>query len=193
LRELALHLLDIAENSVSSNAQNILIEVGEDTRSNRLYFVIQDDGVGMDSDTVAQITDPFVTSRTTRKVGLGIPLLKAAAEACNGNLKINSTPGKGTSVEVEFQRNHIDLMPLGNIACTIQTLVIGSPEIHWQFIYRANEQVFEFDDEFIKQVLGDIPLSEPGVITYIREYLQDGINSIQPPQSIFESILFAQN
>jgi len=180
LRELALHLLDIAENSISAGSKNIHIEVAENIQADRLKITIQDDGKGMDTEMAAAITDPFVTSRTTRKVGLGIPLLKAAAEACNGSLKIASSPGKGACVEVEFQRSHIDRMPLGDLANTMMTLIIGSPEIHWRFKYQVNTEMFEFDDEPIKEQLDGVPLSEPAVLCFIREYLEDGIAGIKP-------------
>ena len=180
MRELALHLLDIAENSISAGSKNIRIEVVEDIQKDRLKMVIQDDGKGMDAEMLATITDPFVTSRTTRKVGLGIPLLKAAAEACNGSLKIVSTPGKGARVEVGFQRSHIDRMPLGDLANTMITLIIGSPEVHWRFKYQVNTETFEFDDEPIKEQLEGVPLSEPAVLRFIREYLEDGIAGIKP-------------
>lgn len=134
----------------------------------------------MDADTVAKITDPFVTSRTTRKVGLGIPLLKAAAEACDGSLTIESTLGKGTRIRVDFKRSHIDRMPLGDLASTLQTLVIGSPEVHWRFLYCVDGQEFEFDDEAVKQELEGISLSDPQVLRFVREYLNEGIQNIQP-------------
>jgi hypothetical protein len=179
LRELALHLLDIAENSITAHSQNIIISVMEDTRSDRLYMSVKDDGVGMDEVMVAKVIDPFVTSRTTRKVGLGIPLLKAAAEACNGWLKIQSTPGRGTRVEVEFQRNHIDRMPLGDLAGTMVTLVIGTPEVHWILKYRVNDKEYIFDDTLIKEELDGIPLSEPSVISFIKNDVMSGIAAIQ--------------
>jgi len=138
LRELSLHLLDIAENSVAAGAKNITITVEEDTIANRLKMSVEDDGKGMDAEMVARVTDPFVTSRTTRKVGLGIPLLKAAAEACQGYLKIESQLGKGTRLEVEFQHDHIDRMPLGDLIGTILNLVVAYPHTHWCFKYRAN-------------------------------------------------------
>ena len=180
MRELALHLLDIAENSISAGSKNILIETIEDIQTDRLKMVVQDDGKGMDAEMVAAITDPFVTSRTTRKVGLGIPLLKAAAEACNGSLKIESAPGKGACVKVEFQRSHIDRMPLGDLANTMLTLIIGSPEIRWRFKYQVDTETFEFDDEPIKEQLEGVSLSEPAVLSFIKEYLEDGIASIKP-------------
>lgn len=179
MRELALHLLDLAENSVTARAKNINILVEENTQADRLRMEIQDDGVGMDAEMVARVTDPFTTTRTTRKVGLGIPLLKAAAEACNGWLKVQSEPGKGTKVCVEFQRSHIDRMPLGNLADTILSLVIGTSNIHWIFKYRIDDREFVFDDEPIKNELIDVPMSEPVVISFIREYLESGIENIK--------------
>lgn len=179
MRELALHLLDIAENSVSAGAKNITIEVIEDTRQDRLKMSVIDDGCGMDADTIAKITDPFVTSRTTRKVGLGIPLLKAAAEACNGFLHIQSKPNLGTRVDVEFQHSHIDRMPLGDLAGTFLGLLIGSTEIHWTFRYQVDDQQFEFDDTPIKQELESIPLSEPEVLKFLRNMLETGIREVQ--------------
>jgi hypothetical protein len=178
VRELALHLLDIAENSVSAQASTIWITVEENLAADRLRMVVEDNGKGMDAEMVAKVIDPFVTSRTTRKVGLGIPLLKAAAEACDGFLTISSTLGKGTKVEVEFQHSHIDRMPLGNLPSTILTLVVGSPQIHWIFRYQVNAEIFEFDDEPVKQELGEeVPLSEPAVLSYLRELLDTGIEN----------------
>jgi anti-sigma regulatory factor (Ser/Thr protein kinase) len=180
LRELTLHLLDLAANSVSALSQNISIEVVEDTISDRLCMSVKDDGKGMDAEMVSKVVDPFVTTRTTRKVGLGIPLLKAAAEACNGSFKIESEPGAGTFVKAEFQRSHIDRMPLGDLAATFLTLLIGTPDVHWIFRYKVNDREFLFDDRPVKKELGDIPLSEPLVINFLRVYLSDGINSIRP-------------
>lgn len=184
MRELALHLLDIAENSVSAQARRVEINVEEDLPHDRLRLWVKDDGRGMDQDMAARVTDPFVTSRTTRKVGLGIPLLKAAAESCNGHLRIHSAVGRGTCVEVEFQRSHIDRMPLGDLAGTLYILVVGWPDVRWVFHYCAGEAEFEFDSEPIKQELGDVPLTEPAVLAFIRETLQQGIAECQ--QSVRE-------
>jgi anti-sigma regulatory factor (Ser/Thr protein kinase) len=185
LRELALHLLDIAENGVTAGASTITIMVEEDLPNDRLTLVVQDNGKGMDEQLLAQITDPFVTSRTTRKVGLGIPLLKAAAEMCQGHLYITSLPGQGTRLEVEFQRSHIDRMPLGDLAGTWLSLLVGFPKVHWVFHYQAKTQTgegnvqFTFDDEPIKQELGELPLTEPSILAFIRELLQEGVRSVQ--------------
>jgi hypothetical protein len=171
MRELALHLLDIAENSVAANATRIEIRVFEDSTRDVLSISVQDDGVGMNAETVAKVIDPFVTSRTTRKVGLGIPLLKAAAEACNGWLKIRSTPGLGTLVEVQFQRSHIDRMPLGNLADTLLTLMIGAPQVRWRFQHHVDAANFTFDSQPIMQELEGVSLTEPVVLAYLRETL----------------------
>ncbi|MCE1253154.1 MAG: ATP-binding protein [Anaerolineae bacterium] len=179
MKELSLHLLDIIENSISARADNITVEIIEDTDRDCLKMSVLDDGKGMDAEMLARVTDPFVTSRTTRKVGLGIPLLKAAAEACNGRFDIHSEPGKGTRVSVEFQRSHIDRAPLGDLANTFLSVVIGSPQIHWVLNYQVNSNRFEFDDQPIKDELKDIPLSDPEVIKYLRNTLKEGINSVQ--------------
>jgi hypothetical protein len=179
MRELALHLLDIAENSVAAQARNITLVVIEDLAGDRLHMSVEDDGKGMDADMVAQVVDPFVTSRTTRKVGLGIPLLKEAAEACNGFLTIASTPGKGTRLDVEFQHTHIDRMPLGDVAGTILSLVVAYPSIHWKLIYKVNYREFEFDDLPIKETLDGVPLTEPQILAFVRQMLYDGIYEIK--------------
>ena len=112
-------------------------------------------------------------------MGLGIPLLKAAAEACNGFLKITSAPGKGTPLEVEFQHSHIDRMPLGDLAGTWLTLVVSSPEIHWIFQYQVDDGCFDFDSEPFQQELGDLPFTEPAVLAYLRELFEEGVAGIQ--------------
>lgn len=175
MRELALHVLDIAENSISANADDIKIIIEEDLQLDFLRIYIEDNGKGMDPGTLSRVTDPFVTSRTTRKVGLGIPFFKAAAEACEGSFSIQSSPGEGTSVDVLFKHSHIDRMPLGDIVSTLQTLIIGTPDIHWIFEYRYNGCSFVFDDKPIKETLDGIPLSEPAVMKFIREMLESGI------------------
>jgi len=184
VRELSLHLLDIAENSVAAQAKTIEICVSEDIANDRLTMSVRDDGKGMDEALLSKVVDPFVTSRTTRKVGLGIPFLKAAAEACNGFMKIESQLGKGTFLEVAFQRSHIDRMPLGDLASTMLTLVVGNPTIHWVFRYIGNQNELFFDDASLKNELNGSPLSDPLVIAYLRTTFENGIRSIQPDKEI---------
>ena len=178
MRELSLHLLDIAENGVSAGAQNITITIVEDLRTDRLKMAVEDDGRGMDAAMVEQVTNPFTTTRTTRKVGLGIPLLKLAAEMCDGGLTVESTPGVGTMVNVDFQRSHIDRMPLGDVVGTMLALLVGWPQVHWVLRYRVDDEEFVFDDAPIKEELGDLPLSDPEVLKFLRGALHEGIADV---------------
>jgi anti-sigma regulatory factor (Ser/Thr protein kinase) len=179
LRELALHILDIAENSISAGANKIRISIIENHRDDLLEIEIEDNGKGMDPATLAYITDPFVTSRTTRKVGLGIPFFKAAAETCDGTFSIQSKQGLGTLVRAVFKHSHIDRMPLGDISGTLHTLVIGTPEVNWVFEYNVGQDSFVFDDKPIKETLEGVPLSEPAVMKFVREMIYEGINSVR--------------
>ena len=178
MRELSLHLLDIAENGVSAGAQNMTITIVEDLRTDRLKMAVEDDGRGMDAAMVEQVTNPFTTTRTTRKVGLGIPLLKLAAEMCDGGLTVESTPGVGTMVNVDFQRSHIDRMPLGDVVGTMLALLVGWPQVHWVLRYRVDDEEFVFDDAPIKEELGDLPLSDPEVLKFLRGALHEGIADV---------------
>jgi hypothetical protein len=185
MREISLHLLDIAENSVAANAKNITLMVCEDLQGDLLTASVIDDGKGMSAEMASKVVDPFVTSRTTRKVGLGIPLFKTAAEDCNGNLVINSEIGKGTRLDVEFQHSHIDRMPLGDLSSTMLTLFVAYPAIHWLFEYKAipangkPEEKFVFDTQPVMAELGDMPLTEPTVLAFIREYIESGVARVQ--------------
>ena len=178
MREIALHLLDIAENSVAAGATRVEMLIDEDLTGDRLKIVVHDNGRGMDAVTAAQVVDPFYTSRTTRKVGLGLPLFKAAAEACNGCLRLTSKVGQGTRVEVEFQHSHIDRLPLGDLAATMLQLVVGQPEVNWVLHYTVGDKSFIFDDAPIKAELAGIPLTEPAVLGFLREMFQEGIVSV---------------
>lgn len=183
MRELTLHLLDIAENSISAGAKNITINIEENSNTDLLKLTIDDDGRGMDEETIQKVVDPFVTSRTTRKVGLGIPLLKEAAEACNGFLRISSVVGKGTTLTVQFQRSHIDRMPLGDVATTFLNLFIANPAISWHFLYIIDDREFDFVDKEIKDELDGISLTEPEIIKVIRNIFDSGIKEILPVSS----------
>ncbi len=185
MREICLHLLDLAENSVSAGARTITIAVSEDLAADLLQVSLADDGRGMTPAVMAQVTDPFYTSRTTRKVGLGIPLLKEAAEACRGRLEIVSQPGEGTAITAVFQHSHIDRMPLGDLASTLLNLLTAHPEIHWIFFYsrqqpgEAEPYRFDFDDAPLKEVLDGLSLTHPHVLTYLRETLEAGLQGVQ--------------
>jgi hypothetical protein len=183
MREIALHLLDIAENSVAAESKNISVHVQEDLVHDRLSACVIDDGRGMDAATVEQVQDPFYTTRTTRNVGLGIPLLKLAAEQADGSFSLQSEPGKGTWVEAEFCHSHIDRMPVGDLASTFLTLLISHPQIDWTFLYRVtgpNKQSrdFLFESAELKSELGDTSLTEPEVLTFLGRIFEEGIGEV---------------
>ena len=144
LNNLSLHILDIAHNSIRAKATLIHIKVLIKTSSDQLIISIQDNGSGMNSDQIRAITDPFYTTRTTRKVGLGIPLLLQKAEECDGALLIDSELGKGTTIKANFQLSHIDLPELGDLSGVISGLCCSYPQIHFLFDYETGENEFHF-------------------------------------------------
>ncbi len=171
LRELALHVLDLAENSLNAGASLVTIEVVEDVAADRLTLRVADNGRGMNAETAVRVVDPFFTTRSTRKVGLGLPFLKQAAEMCNGALTIDSRVGQGTAVTANFQRSHIDRMPLGDLPGTILTLIVGNPQADFVFRHAIGDKSVELDTRPIKVELGDVALSEPEVIQYLKAVL----------------------
>ena len=183
MREISLHLLDIAENSVAAQSRNICIEVDENLQSDLLTVSVTDDGRGMDAKTAQQVLDPFYTTRTTRKVGLGIPLLKLAAEMAEGRLSLVTEAGRGTKVEASFRHSHIDRMPLGDLAITFLTLLVSYPHIHWVFYYQVTDKDgrrdnFNFDDIELKAILGDLSMTEPDILKFVRGMFEEGINAL---------------
>jgi anti-sigma regulatory factor (Ser/Thr protein kinase) len=168
MEDLSLHILDIAENSINAGAKNIEIRIRQDVAQDELTIEITDDGLGMEPENTEKATDPFYTTRTTRRVGLGLPLLAQATTAANGTLQVRSTPGQGTRVMATFQLSHIDRKPLGDMAATIVMLVASNPEIH--FTYRYDHE-FTFDTNEIKELLGGVDMSSPEALTFTRDYI----------------------
>jgi anti-sigma regulatory factor (Ser/Thr protein kinase) len=175
MRELALHILDIVENALEADSKQIDLLVVEDVIQDRLTIRVRDDGRGMDAETVHKLRDPFYTTRTTRHVGLGIPLFAAAAERCAGSLEIRSMPGKGTSVEGSFQLSHIDRAPLGDMASTLMGILLRDRPFDLCYTHQvrsvSGERTFTLNTREIKQQLGDVPLSTPAVRRWLREYI----------------------
>ncbi len=183
MREISLHLLDIAENSAAAQSRNIRIEVYENLQTDLLSVSVTDDGRGMTKEIAQQVLDPFYTTRTTRKVGLGIPLLKLAAEMAEGGLSLVTEAGKGTKVEAGFRHSHIDRMPLGDLAVTFLALLVSHPHIHWVFIYQVTgkdgrSDDFNFDDVELKAVLGDASMTEPEILKFVRGMFEEGIEAL---------------
>ena len=182
MKELSLNILDIAENSVKAGATLTEITLIEDTDT--LTLSIKDNGCGMTEEVLRSVTDPFYTTRTTRKVGLGIPLLKLAAEQTGGSLVINSKSEKehpdahGTEVIAQFNKNHLDFTPIGDVVLTITTLVQGHPDTDFLFIHKANDFSVRMDTRELREVLGDVPLNSFEVICWIGDYLKEQYQDI---------------
>lgn len=173
MRELSLNVLDIAQNSISANAPVIEIEVLEDTVKKELLIGIYDNGKGMTPEQVENVRDPFFTTRTTRKVGMGIPLFKLAAEQTGGWLNIESELGKGTRVTAVFKTDSIDFTPLGDIESTVQMLITMNTDRDFIYRFGIDDRIFTLSTQELKVILGDVPLSEPSVAMWIKEYIEE--------------------
>lgn len=178
MQDFSLHILDLVENSINAKAKRIEIKIDEDQDNDLLTIEISDDGAGMSEEMVSKVLDPFVTTRTTRKVGLGLSLFSQAAQNCNGEAIISSEPGKGTRLTGRFQLSHIDLKPWGSMVETILTLVIGNPGI--DFLYQHHKGSFEYtlDSAVIKRELDGVSLSNPDVVNLLRNDLKENLNEI---------------
>lgn len=179
-----MNVLDVAENSVSAGATLTQITLTIDTKQKLQTLVIADNGKGMSAEMLAKVTDPFCTSRTTRKVGLGLPLLKMAAEMTGGTLAIESTVGAGTTVTATFTLGHIDLMPLGDITSTIAGLVQCNPDIDFVYTLSADTETFTLDTRELRTVLDGVSFAEPSVAIWVKEYLAENTESILKRSSV---------
>lgn len=173
LPEISLNVLDITENSTRAGASLVTILVKASLKEDELTVEIRDNGCGMTPEQVSRVTDPFFTTRTTRRVGLGIPFFKLAAESTGGRFSIQSEPGKGTDVTAVFKLSHIDRMPLGDITSTIHNLIVYHPDTDFVYTYEYGERSFSLDTRQMRQILGGIPLNAPEVSEYILEYLTE--------------------
>lgn len=171
--ELSLNILDVAENSTRAGASLVEITVEADQAADQLTITIADNGCGMNEEQLSHVTDPFFTSRTTRKVGLGVPFFKYAAESTGGSFSIVSESGKGTTVTAVFGLSHIDRMPMGDLTSTIHTLVVYHPDTDFLYRYVYNGKSFILDTREFRQILGDVPFDTPDVSEYIKEYLTE--------------------
>ncbi|MCQ2483962.1 MAG: ATP-binding protein [Clostridia bacterium] len=179
MRELSLNVLDIAQNSISADASLIEIEVLENTERKELVIGIYDNGRGMTPEQVQNVQDPFFTTRTTRKVGMGIPLFKLAAEQTGGSLEITSEVGVGTRVRTLFKTDSIDFTPLGDMDSTIIMLITMNTDRDFIYRFGIDENEFTLSTQELKGILGDVPLSEPSVTQWIREYLSEQTQNIR--------------
>ena len=178
MKELSLHILDIAKNSVKAKATLIEIIVDEDTNKNLLTIEIKDNGCGMSKEFLQTVKDPFSTTRTTRKVGMGISLFEAAAVQCGGKLDIISEVGVGTTLTTTFELDSIDRAPLGDMAGTMVTLISGSPSIDFMYKHTKDNKEFILDTREVRQILGEVTLDMPDVLMWIEGYINESLIEI---------------
>ncbi|MDR3565322.1 MAG: ATP-binding protein [Negativicutes bacterium] len=178
MRELALHILDLVQNSIEAGSTSVLLEIIENDVADTMTIRVTDNGRGMDEETQKRVLDPFVTTRTTRRVGLGLPLIDMSTQRCEGYLKISSQPGRGTVVEAVYRHSHLDRPPLGNIIETLKTLVIANPELDFAYSHEVNGTHFSLATKELTAILGDMPLTHPDVILWLQEYLSANLANL---------------
>lgn len=173
-----MNVLDVAENSVAAGASLTRIALEIDSAQKLLTLTIADNGRGMPPEMVQRVTDPFCTTRTTRKVGLGLPFLKMAAEMTGGALRIESAVGVGTTVTATFTLGHIDLAPLGDMAGTVAGLIQCNPDIDFVYTVAADGESFTADTREMRGVLDGVSFAEPAVALWVREYLAENTQTL---------------
>ncbi len=178
MRELSLNVMDVAQNSVRADANLVTITVTESDKSDSLTISIADDGCGMTEEQVSQVIDPFFTTRTTRKVGLGVPLFKLSAEQTGGSFDIKSELGKGTVTTASYVKSHVDMTPLGDINSTVSILIRCNPDIDFVFTRTTDKGSFTLDTRELRVVLEGVPLDTPDVLEWIEQYLKENTENI---------------
>lgn len=178
MKDLSMHIMDIVQNSIAAKATAIKIEIIENMDEDTYTIIIEDNGIGMSREFVSTVTDPYVTTRTTRKIGLGIPLLKQNAERTGGTFSIDSEKGKGTTVKAEFIFMHPDRLPIGDIAGTIVLLCAANPKIAIQYHHVTNSGDYNYDTTEITETLDGISISEPSVIKFLKEMINEHLHLI---------------
>jgi len=179
VRELSLHIMDIVENSVTAGATQVRISVTEDTRRNLLRISIKDNGRGIPEGRLDQVLDPFYTTKTTRRVGLGLSLFREASRRCDGEFTLRSQEGEGTEVSASFRLDHIDLAPLGDMASSMTSLIMGNPGVDFSYTHGRDGREFHVDTREIKGGLEDVPITHPEVIKTIGESIRECLRELK--------------
>ena len=179
MEDISLHILDVAENSINAGATLVHVGISENRTDDILSVQIKDNGTGIPEDVIAEVLNPFYTTRTTRKIGMGLSLLAQAARDTGGNISVESVLGKGTTVTVNFRPGHIDMKPLGSVADTFAVLIAGNPGIDFVFSYTAEDGAYSFDTREIRSALDGLPINTPDVISAIREDIKIALNALK--------------
>lgn len=175
MKDLSLHILDILQNSTRAGATKIELSINKQEKEDLLTLTFKDNGCGMDEETIKKVTDPFFTTRTTRKVGLGLPLLKQNAEMTGGSFVISSAPDKGTEVICTFKLSHIDLKPMGDIPGAVILTVSAHPDVHFIFHYQNDHTDYLFDTQEIYEALDGMSIQNPEIMQYLKEMIEENM------------------
>ena len=178
MEDISLHILDVAENSIGAGATLIKITISVDTPKDLFSVEIEDNGKGIPEDIRLKVLDPFVTTRTTRRVGLGLPLLAQAARETGGDITVKDVNTSGTIVAATFRQSHIDMKPLGDIAGSMVVLIAGNPQVDFLFTYKKTGRTFSLDTREIKKELDGVPITSPPVLSFLRNYLSTSLQDI---------------
>ena len=178
MKELSLNVLDITNNSVKAGASEIRIAVSESASRDTVSIEISDNGCGMEAALLESVTDPFVTTRTTRKVGLGIPLLRQTAIDTDGHFDISSELGRGTRIYADFKMSHLDRPPIGDMPSTIVSLISASPDIRFVYTHSTDVGSFTLDTRAVAAELEDIPINEPEILIWLTDYIKENLKDI---------------
>ena len=178
MKELAMHVYDLMENSTAANSTEVKLTIRDSLKDNIYAFTIEDNGKGMTPEFMAKVTDPYTTSRTTRKVGLGLPLIKMNTENCGGGMKLQSEVGKGTRLDFWFQHNHWDRPPMGDLAGTIVMLCAAHEDIHIIYKHITDEDEFVFDTNEIKEALDGMSMNDVKVMGWLKDMVQENLEAI---------------
>jgi len=178
VEDISLHILDIAENALKAKASRIEIHIVEDIANDLFSVQILDNGEGIAANMIRKVTDPFVTTRKERRVGLGLPLLAEAARGAGGNIYIKSDPGKVTSIEAKFKYSSIDRKPLGDIVKTMMVLIAGNPDVDFLYHHQREGQNYCLDTTELRRQLEEIPINHPDVIGFIQKDLEQGLREL---------------
>jgi len=175
VKEISLHILDLVQNSIAAGADRVTVYLTQDSTRDVLTVDIADNGRGMPADVVQQVTDPFFTTRTTRKVGLGIPLLALTARQSGGGLTVDSTVGRGTRVTATLGLGHVDRPPLGDIATTVACLLAANPSLDFEYRHWHDGREFAVSAVELRRVLDGVSLANPVVFQPVRELIESGL------------------
>lgn len=178
MEDLSLHILDIVENAVAAKAHTIEVRIVEEPELNQLTMEVRDDGIGMTEEVRQKALDPFFTTRTTRRVGLGLAFLAQSAQEAGGTMEIESSPGKGTTIKATFQYGHIDRKPLGSMVETMTMLIIGNPDIDFHYSHANGKRVYTLRSEWLREKFKEQAWVSPEAIGWLKKHLREGLANI---------------